>query len=421
MNQKTKPIKLDKYMMKVKNCILNKKFVLRFIFVLCTVFLLSMLGYFVNKPDENEIPTSYSQVNFSKAVVTAVLSDDTKQDYELAEGRRVGTQELEIKITSGEHKDEIMTMTNYLSAMFNVDVSKGDHIIVRILKNEEGTYYASMFNYNRAIVMGAFILIFFAAMIILGGRKGVAALVGLLFTLISIWYILIPAIIHGIPSIPITIAIIAITATGSLTLLNGFSKKTICAILGCVGGVMIAGLTALIVGKLTPLNGLNMSEAENLILYGADKGLKVSGLLVCGILIAALGAVMDIALGIASSIWELHINNEDMSSKQLFYSGMQIGKDMMGTMANTLILAFVGSSLNMLILIQTYDIPFLQFVNTDYICIEVIQSIASSLGLLLTVPLVAFISANLMAKENTGVQDILNLKKNCKERRKNEN
>lgn len=421
MNHKAKPINLDEYKMKVKDCASNKNFVLRFIFVLCTVFLLFILGYVVNQPGEDEVPTSYSQVNFSKAVVTAVLSDDTKNDYELAEGRRVGTQELEIKITSGEHKDEIMTMTNYLSALYNVDVSKGDRIIVRILKNEEGSYYASMFNYNRAIVMGTFILIFFAAMIILGGKKGIGALVGLLFTLISIWYVLIPAIIHGVPSIPITIVIIAITATGSLILLNGFSKKTYCAILGCVGGVMIAGLTAFVVGKFTPLNGFNMSEAENLILYGADKGLKVSGLLVCGILIAALGAVMDISLGIASSIWELHINNKEMSSKQLFYSGMQIGKDMMGTMANTLILAFVGSSLNMLILIQTYDIPFLQFVNTDYICIEVIQSIASSLGLLLTVPLVAFISASLMAKENTRVQDIINLKKTVKKGENNEN
>ena len=140
-----------------------------------------------------------------------------------------------------------------------------------------------------------------------------------------------------------------------------------------------------------------MSEAENLILYGADQGLKVRGLLVCGVLVSALGAVMDVALGIASSVWEMREQNGALTAGQLFRSGMHIGRDAMGTMANTLILAFAGSSLNMLILVQTYDIPFIQLVNTDYICIEIIQSIAGAMGVLLTVPIVAFISARLMA------------------------
>ena len=224
-----------------------------------------------------------------------------------------------------------------------------------------------------------------------------SALVGLLFTLLSIWFLLIPCLIRGIPAIAVTVAIVAVTAAGSLILLNGFSKKTLCSILGCVIGVMVAGGIAALVGSLTPLNGFNMSEAENLILYGADKGLKVSGLLVCGVLISALGAVMDVALGIASAVWELHVQNASLTWKELFQSGMHIGKDAMGTMANTLILAFAGSSLNMLILVQTYDIPFIQLINTDYICIEVIQSVAGAMGILLTVPIVAFISARIMA------------------------
>ena len=130
----------------------------------------------------------------------------------------------------------------------------------------------------------------------------------------------------------------------------------------------------------------------------ADQGLKVSGLLVCGVLISALGAVMDVALGIASSVWEMKEQNPDASVGSLFRSGMQIGKDAMGTMANTLILAFAGSSLNMLILVQTYNIPFLQLINTDSIALEVVQSVAGSIGILLTVPLVALISARLMAR-----------------------
>ena len=167
----------------------------------------------------------------------------------------------------------------------------------------------------------------------------------------------------------------------------------------CVGGVAAAGIFAALVGVATPLNGFNMSEAENLLLYGAEQGLHVSGLLVCGVLVAALGAVMDVSMSIASALWELRVNNPDLPARDLFRSGMNIGKDAMGTMANTLILAFAGSSLNTLLLVRVYDIPFAQLVNTDFICVEILQSVAGSMGILLTVPLVTAVSAKLMTAD----------------------
>ena len=363
----------------------------------CTVWL--------HRPVEGEVASSASQMVYERAVVTAVLSDDAFPDYDNAEGRRVGTQELEIQIQTGAHKNEVMSLTNYMSALFNVDLKKGDSIIVRIMTDEDGAYYASLFNYNRGRVLGVFVLLFFVLLAVLGGKKGLGALLGLLFTLGCIWLILIPCLIRGIPAVPVTVGIIAVTAAGALIFLNGFSEKTLCSVLGCVIGVVAAGGIAAAVGAATPMNGFNMSEAENLLLYGADKGLKNSGLLVCGVLISALGAVMDVALGIASAVWEIHEQNPALTARQLFRSGLHIGQDAMGTMANTLILAFAGSSLNMLILVQTYEIPFLQLINTDYICIEVIQSIAGAMGILLTVPIVAFISARLMAAQGKRRRD----------------
>lgn len=354
------------------------------------------IAVWLNRTDEDETASDASQMVYASAEVTAVLSDNAQEDFQNAEGRRVGDQELEIRILSGDHKDEIMTVTNYMSALFNVDVGQGDRIIVRIMTDEEGSYYASVFNYDRGIVLGVFLLIFFALLAVLGGKKGVGALAGLLLTLGCIWFILIPCLIRGVPAIPVTIGVSAVAAAAGLIFLNGYSKKTLCAVCGCVGGVLAAGIAAAAVGTLSPMNGFNMQEAENLILYGADKGLKISGLLVCGVLISALGAVMDVALGIASSVWEMREQNPDATAGSLFRSGMQIGRDAMGTMANTLILAFAGSSLNMLILVQTYDIPFLQLINTDSIALEVVQSVAGSFGILLTVPLVAFVSARLM-------------------------
>ena len=371
--------------------------VMRVLPVVIVLAILAGIAVWINRLNENETTPDSGRLVYAPAKVTAVLSDNAREDFENAEGRRVGDQELELRILSGEHKDEIMTVTNYMSALFNVDVQQGDRIIVRIMTDENGSYYASVFNYDRGIVLGGFLLVFFVLLAALGGKKGLGALAGLLLTLGCIWFILIPCLLRGVPAIPVTIAVSAVSAAAGLIFLNGYSKKTFCAVCGCVGGVLVSGIAAAVVGILSPMNGFNMQEAENLILYGADQGLKVSGLLVCGVLISALGAVMDVALGIASSVWEMREQNPDASVGSLFHSGMQIGKDAMGTMANTLILAFAGSSLNMLILVQTYNIPFLQLINTDYIALEVVQSVAGSIGILLTVPLVAFISAQLMA------------------------
>lgn len=364
--------------------------------------LLVLAALWLNRPEEGT-PTASSQLIFVPAKVTAVLEDDAQPDWENSEGRRIGTQELEIRILSGRHKGEVLPLTNYLSALFNVDVGVGDRIIVRLITQEDGSYYASLFNYDRALVMGGAMLVFCAVLVLLGGRKGVRALLGLVFTLVCLWFLLIPGLIRGLPAIPLTIAVAAVCAAASLILLDGPSRKSLCAILGCVGGVAAAGLFAALVGALTPMDGFNMSEAENLLLYGAEKGLSIRGLLVCGVLVAALGAVMDVAMSIASAAWELREHNDGLSRRELFRSGMNIGRDAMGTMANTLILAFAGSSFNLLILIQIYDIPFLQLANTDFLCIEMLQSVAGSMGILLTVPLVAAISAYLMAP-GAGVQ-----------------
>ena len=372
--------------------------VIRVLPVVIVLAILAGIAMWINRANENETTPDSGRLVYAPAKVTAVLSDNAQEDFENAEGRRVGDQELEIQILSGDHKDEIMTVTNYMSALFNVDVQQGDRIIVRIMTDENGSYYASVFNYDRGIVLGGFLLIFFILLATLGGKKGLGALAGLLLTLGCIWFILIPCLLRGVPAIPVTIVVSAVSAAAGLIFLNGYSKKTFCAVCGCVGGVLVSGIAAAVVGTLSPMNGFNMQEAENLILYGADQGLKVSGLLVCGVLISALGAVMDVALGIASSVWEMKEQNPDASVGSLFRSGMQIGKDAMGTMANTLILAFAGSSLNMLILVQTYNIPFLQLINTDSIALEVVQSVAGSIGILLTVPLVALISARLMAR-----------------------
>jgi uncharacterized membrane protein len=191
-----------------------------------------------------------------------------------------------------------------------------------------------------------------------------------------------------------------LTTIVCLILLDGINTKTIAAMIGTILGTLLAGGFSFIAGILAHITGFNTGEAEALLLIASNTKLTIRGLLVASILISSLGAVMDIAVSIASAIDELHKVKPKLKSKDLFNSGMNIGKDMMGTMANTLILAFTGSSLNLLLIIFSYGIPFYQLINTDLIAIEVLKAIGSSIGIILTVPIVAFVSSRIVIKSD---------------------
>ena len=346
--------------------------------------------------DTERDATAARKRSFAIARVTDVLEDDAEtQDW--TEGRRIGQQYLEFEILNGEWKGEVLETINYLTIYTNVDAREGTRIIVRLDVDENGALYVvSIPNYERATVLMGMLAVFAAVLIFIGRRKGVMALLGLIYTLASLWFIQVPMILRGADAVLTAILIVTLTTVASLFLLTGWSMKTLCASLGCVGGVAAAGLFAAVAGTISPLNGFNLSEAEELVLRSTEYDLHISGLFVSGILIASLGAVMDVAMSISSACWELRELNLELPRASLFRSGMNIGRDAMGTMANTLILAFAGASLNVLLLLQIYDYPFIQIFNTDAIATEMIRGVAGSIGIILTVPLVALLSAQLM-------------------------
>ncbi len=367
--------------------------ILKFVIVIVFLVVFTAVLVVLNSPEEGEAATAASKLIFARAHVIEVVTDNASPDT-WTEGLRLGTQETYVQLDSGAFKGTKLPAVNYLNAYTNVDLKAGTSIIVRLDYDEQGNpYVASITNYNRSVVLIGFALIFVFLLVALGRKKGVAAVTGLAFTIICIWFFLIPLIERGFPVIPVTIVLVAITAAVSLLLLNGYSYKTLCAVAGCVGGVAIAGIAAGVSGMLTPLGGFNMAEAEELVLRAGDSGMQIRGLLVSGILIASLGAIMDVAMTITSAVFELHDMNPKADKRKLFQSGLNIGRDAMGTMANTLILAFAGASLNMLILFKVFDYPYIQIFNSDMMAIEIIRGLAGSIGIVMTVPLVAFLSA----------------------------
>ena len=351
---------------------------------------------------ENGELTAAQKRQFAVARVDDVLADDARAE-DWTEGLRVGSQQLALEILTGPYKGAILETTNYLTAYANVDCSLGTRVIVRLDVDDSGApYVISIPNYDRGPVLAGMIAVFALLLVVIGGKKGIMALLGLAYTLAGVWFLLIPMVLRGAPPILSAVLIAALTAAASLLLLTGFTRKTLCAGLGCVCGVAAAGLFAWIVGQITPISGFNMSEAEELVLRAYDSPLSIRGLLVSGILIAALGAVMDVAMSISSACSELRAVDPGLTPGALFRSGMNIGRDAMGTMANTLILAFAGASFNMLLLFQVYGYPMIQVINSDAMAIELIQSVAGSVGIILTVPLVSLFASVLLPAPGAG-------------------
>ena len=197
----------------------------------------------------------------------------------------------------------------------------------------------------------------------------------------------------------ILMAVLSITVT--LLLVSGVNRKTITAILGTVSGVVIAGIIAYLFGELSNLSGITMSDSESLMYIAEDTGLKIKGLMFTGILVGSLGAVMDVAMSISSSIFEINNVNNKVSFKELLKRAMNIGKDIIGTMTNTLILAFAGGSLSILILIYSSSMPYNKLINLDVLGIEVVQGLAGSIGIVLAVPITALIGCYLCKKFST--------------------
>lgn len=369
--------------------------------IICLVALFGILGvlYYANFDRPRYTITEESGTEYEVAKVLQVSEDLTMVDED-AEKIVRGSMRLQLEIISGRYKGQTVETTNYFGAINNVLVKEGDKVAIRIDTLAKDRYEVCIYNYYRTPVIFGIVLIFLLALIVIGGKQGVKSVIGLLFTIVCVVFVLVPLCLKGYSAVPVTCLMIFLTNIVCYALIGGFQTKTMTACIGSICGVIAAAILAFIAEKLTGITTFQMDEAEALLLVKSTMPLKMRGLFISGILISAQGAVMDIAMTIASALDELHIHNKKLSGKELFMSGMQIGKDAMGTMSNTLVLAFAGNSFNMMILIYSYGVSFQQLMNTDFVAIEVIRAVAGSLGIVLTVPIVAAISSFIYQKEN---------------------
>ncbi len=331
-------------------------------------------------------------VQYYSATVLEVQDEDLGPDNYTGEFT-VGVQDVRVEITDGPYAGEQHEFKNYISRLYNTIVKKGTNVIVGVYLDEGEIQDLTVSSYKRSHVILLLAVIFCALVAWIGKFKGIKSLVSLIFTGVCVIFLMLPLMLSGMPPVLAAIIIVFLSTFVTLWLVAGMNKKSITAIIGTLLGVLIATLIAYIFSDLAYLSGGTMQDTEALLYVSETSRLQVKGLLLASILIASLGAVMDVAMSISSAMFEFASVNSNLTAKELIRSGMNVGTDMIGTMTNTLILALAGGSLTTVILIYSATISETQLVNLDVLGTELIQGIAGSIGIVITVPITVLIAA----------------------------
>lgn len=353
------------------------------------------------------IAMATSSISFAGDQVDGVIYNTEKAEVlEVGEPVSLGEesfdgyiQQVKIRFLSGEKKGEEIIVENSLSdnVAYNLIVEENDKVVVTVETYEdsegEDIYISDHYRNDYIIYL---VLGFLLVVLLIGRGQGLRALVSLGLTMGSVVYILLPNILKGrnpmVWSIIISIGVTIVT----ILLITGLTKKSIAAIVGTSVGVLMAGLISYFIGMKIKLTGLSADDATMLMYIPQGIKFDFQQLLFAGIILGALGAVMDVGMSIASSIDEIYRANSDLTRKELFDAGMNVGRDIMGTMVNTLILAYTGTSIPLLLLFMAYDSSMMEIINLDTIATEIIRSLSGSIGLILTIPITAMISSILI-------------------------
>ena len=345
--------------------------------VLLALFLLLVVR--LNQVDKVALVSREGQT-FEKGVVTEILQDNIQPD-----GSRVGEQVVRVLMKSGELRGQEIETTSSSAFLFGAPCTVGMKVVV--MQSLSGdTVVSSVYAQDREFQILAFAALYLLALCLIGGWQGAKGALGLIFTFGCILWVYLPLVYRGWSPFWSAVLVCAVTAVVTLWLVGGPTRKTLVATAGTVAGVVMAGVAASLFSIATGITGWNVSDIESLMTLWSTADIQVGGLLFSGLLISSLGATMDVAMSIASSMAEVQAQTPDISRRALFQAGMRVGRDMMGTDSNTLILAFAGGSVSMLVLDYAYDLPWLQIINSNNIGIAVMQGLAGSFGVVLSVP-----------------------------------
>lgn len=312
-------------------------------------------------------------------------------------------QIVELEVVSGQFKGEKRLVENIISGnpYYDINLKAGDKVVVHVEPHSEFVTDADDVDFFITDIRrdGALWLlagIFAIFIVIIGKNKGVRALLSIVLTVLLIFSVMMPLVLRGVSPIFAALLVGILSTVLTIYLVAGVNYKSTSAVLGTTSSLLIASILSILTIHLAHLTGF-VSE-DNMFLHSVRPDLNMQGILAAAIILSALGALMDVGVSIASTINEVYLTDTSLSVKQLFKSGMNVGRDIIGTMSNTLILVYLGASLPLVLLSSSIDLQ--KFFNLNQVATEISSALIGSIAILACVPVTAFISANLVSKKS---------------------
>lgn len=372
--------------------LLIRKKIVRYLIYILLVCVFAVFVIKLNQVEKTELVVRTGQT-FEKAKVVKILQDNLEEN-----GTRVGEQKVRVRMLTGVRKGEELDVTSSSGYLFGAACKPGMKVIVMQSVAGDSTV-SSVYTQDREGVIYIFALIYLLVLCLIGGKQGIKGCLGLVFTFFCVIFVYLPLVYLKYSPFWTAVFVCFITTLVTMYLIGGPTRKTCAATLGTLVGVILAGVSAWCFSKASGISGYNVSDIETLMTLWNTNRVQVGGLLFSGLLISCLGAVMDVAMSISSAIDEIYRQNLSLSRKELFKAGLRVGRDMMGTDSNTLILAFAGSSVSTLLLDYSYNLPYQQIINSNNIGIAIMQGLAGSFGIVLSVPFTVLICTILFHKK----------------------
>lgn len=307
-----------------------------------------------------------------------------------------GAQQLqiyEVQFLSGALEGKTRTISSDVSSNpYMLEPHRGDKVLILIQPNPNGgDPLLFLEGFDRRTAVYWLIALFVFTLVLISGMQGLKVAFSIFLSILLIGFVLIPSFLKGLNPVPIALVLSVILTAISTGFSTGWNRKSFVTVVGTLGGVMVAWLIASLFAEWSHLAGL--ASEEDRLFFDKNPELNPQGLLFAGIIIAAMGVVEDVAVSIASGVMEVYRANSQLTFKQLFRSGMVVGRDHMGALANTLVFAYVGGSLSTLLLYAQHGSSWAKFINFDVVVDEILRSLAGTIGLVFTVPITALLAA----------------------------
>ncbi len=354
------------------------------------------------EPEERPDYQPFATELFDARVVGATVAPCQGVPAEDQPEVEVRCQVLELELDEGPDAGETTTL-NYVETPGAADLSEGDAIVVGLSPQAPPEFRYYFADFQRESPLLVLLIIFVASVLLLGRLSGLRALIGAGVSLMVIVSFLIPALVEGTSPIAVALAAASVIAVLALYVTHGINHRTNVAFLGTMASL---GLTALLASAFvagTNLTGLVNEEVSYLQLGGTP--IDVTGLLLAGIVIGALGVLDDVTVTQVSAVWELHATDPTASARQIYRSAITIGRDHISSTVNTLVLAYVGASLPLLLLFEQGNQPLTRVLTGEAIATEIVRALVGSIGLVASVPVTTALAVAVVGARRGGEGD----------------